>query len=107
MPNGSPQYTVGPIVAVVVVCLLALVLRWIFGGKRSRAPARPSGAVGEYGLLRRIAVLDGPAEGDAVRAVLAEAGIRSTVTVRPDGQVELLVFPDDAERARALLPPPA
>jgi hypothetical protein len=105
MPAGNAQYTVGPIVAVVVICVLALVLRWVFGSGRSRAPTRPTGAVGEYGLLRRVAVLPGAAEGEALRAVLTDAGIRSTMTARPDGQVDILVFPDDADRARALIPP--
>ena len=34
---GTLQFAVAPIIAVVVVCLLGLLLRWIFGtGRRAR-----------------------------------------------------------------------
>ena len=40
-----------------------------------------------------------------LRALLSDAGIRSTTGVRRDGRVQVLVFPDDEERARKLVPP--
>jgi hypothetical protein len=117
LADSGSQYTAGPIAAVVVVCLLGLLARWIFGVGRSRSAgarsaaarsARASGPTGrpaDYGLLRRVALLPGRADGDALRAVLSNAGIRSTVSARPDGQVEVLVFAADVDRARSLLPP--
>jgi hypothetical protein len=118
LADSGSQYTAGPIAAVVVVCLLGLLARWIFGAGRSRSagarsaaarPARaapgPTGRPADYGLLRRVALLPGRADGDALRAVLSDAGIRSTLSARPDGQVEVLVFAADVDRARSLLPP--
>jgi hypothetical protein len=104
------HYTAAPIAIVVVLCLLALALRWVFGTGRSRRrspspPPRP-GVRTDYGLLRPVALLPGRPEGNALRATLTEAGIRSTLSARPDGQVELLVFAADLVRARSLLPPP-
>jgi hypothetical protein len=117
---GDPgsHYTAGPIVAVVVVCLLGLVLRWIFGTGRRRSPGarpaprpgQPNGGTGrptDFGLLRQVAVLPARLEAEAARATLTAAGIRSTLTARPDGQVDVLVFAADVARARPLLPPAA
>jgi hypothetical protein len=42
-----------------------------------------------------------------VRSALAQAGIRSTVAVGMDGLIKVLVFPDDAARARQILDHPA
>jgi hypothetical protein len=101
------HYAYGPTVAVVVVCLLGLLMRWVFGSGRSRG-ARPAGrdaGSGSYGLLRTVATVSGRPEGNALRALLSDAGIRSTVTQRPDGRIDVLVFREDADRARQLIPP--
>ena len=52
--------------------------------------------------LARIATLSARESAQALRAVLSDAGIRSTVRVRATHRVEVLVFPEDADRARAL-----
>ena len=103
---GSYHYVVGPVVAIVVVALLAVALRWIFGTGRSRAAATVArtGPV-DHGLLRPVAELPDRAAGSALRAVLSDAGIRSTLGVRRDGRVQVLVFADDLDRARRLVPP--
>jgi hypothetical protein len=113
LADSGSQYTAGPIAAVVVVCLLAMLLRWVFGRRRprsaryrSRPTLPPDAGPAAYGLLRPVALLPGRAEGDSLRAVLSAAGIRSTLSAGPDGQVEVLVFAADADRARSLLPPP-
>ena len=59
----------------------------------------------DTGLLRPVADLPDRAAAAALRAVLSDAGIRSTIGIRRDGRVEVLVFPDDEERARKLVPP--
>ena len=101
--NGS-HYVLGPIVAVVVVCVLAGLSKWIFGSGRNRtAAARAGGA--DHGLLRPVAELPDRAAGAELRAVLSDAGIRSTLGVRRDGRVQVLVFPSDEDRARRLVPP--
>jgi hypothetical protein len=86
---NSTHFAVGPVVAIVVVVALAMLSKWIFGS----------------GRLRPVAELPDRAAAAALRAVLSDAGIRSTVGVRRDGRVQVLVFPDDEERARRLVPP--
>jgi len=101
------HYAYGPTVAVVVVCLLGVLLRWVFGSGRSRAARStgPGAGSGSYGLLRTVATVTGQPEANALRALLSDAGIRSTLTARPDGRVDVLVFREDADRARELIPP--
>ena len=105
--GGSLHYAFGPTVAVVVVCLLGVLLRWVFGSGRSRAARStgPGAGSGSYGLLRTVATVTGQPEANALRALLSDAGIRSTLTARPDGRVDVLVFREDADRARELIPP--
>jgi hypothetical protein len=105
---NSTHFAVGPVVAIVVVAALAMLSKWIFGTGRRRTAARsltPSGVQVDTGLLRAVAELPDRAAAAALRAVLSEAGIRSTVGVRRDGRVQVLVFPADEERARKLVPP--
>src|SRR5947207_395595 len=96
----------GPTVAaVVVVCLLGVLLRWIFGSGRARGRwAGDRGGSRGYGLLRAVATVPSPADAEELRALLADAGIRSTTTEHPEG-VDVLVFREDVERARGLIPP--
>ena len=98
---GSLHYAVGPVIALTVLVLLGLFMRWAFGtGSGSSRPARevPS----EDGLLVRVATLSRRELALALRAVLSEAGIRSTVRMPVAHRAEVLVFPEDADRARAL-----
>jgi len=100
--------SIAPLVtALVVVLLLVLVTRWVFRPSRPNVTPRrpPDASDGELGLL--IVVLSGVAKDDvdARRAVLTEAGIRSSVSSRRDGTADVLVFADDAERARLVLGP--
>ena len=92
-------YAVGPVVAVVVMALVMLFMRWAFGtgyGRERRRPAR------DDGLLVCIATLSRPESALALRAVLSDAGIRSTVRTPAPGRADVLVFPEDADRARIL-----
>ena len=106
--GNSSHYVVGPILAVLVVALLAALSKWAFGTGRNRtAAARQLVRTGppDHGLLKPVAELPDRAAGQAFRAVLSDAGIRSTLGIRRDGRVQVLVFPDDEERARRLVPP--
>ena len=95
-PVAGMHYLVGPVIAVAVVAGLALVLRWAF---RSEPPRRPPA---DDGLLTRVATLSRRESAMALRAVLSDAGIRSTVRSTRAHRAEVLVFPEDADRARAL-----
>lgn len=86
----------GPLVAVVVLALLALFTRWAFAGR----PAAPSPV--DDGLLTRVATLSRRESALQLRALLSDAGIRSTVRFPGAHRAEVLVFPEDADRARAL-----
>ena len=103
-PTGSAFTLVGaPLVAFVLVGVLALVLRWAFShGHSVVARSARSGAPGEYGLL---VVVSEPAtfvEAEVQRRRLVETGIRATLAPTTDGP-RVLVFPEDEGVARALL----
>jgi hypothetical protein len=89
----------GPVVAAAVLVLLALFTRWAFGTGygRKRTPAPP-----DDGLLTRIATLSRRESALALRAVLSDAGIRSTIRCPAAHRADVLVFPEDADRARVL-----
>ena len=89
----------GPLIAAVVAILLALFARWAFGTGYGRKP--PAVQVDD-GLLTLIATLSRRESALALRAVLSDAGIRSTVRFPIAHRADVLVFPEDADRARAL-----
>ncbi len=95
-PVAGTHYLAGPVIAFAVIAGLALFLRWAFRGEpRRRSPA-------DDGLLTRVATLSRRDSALALRAVLSDAGIRSTVRFPGPHRAEVLVFPEDADRARAL-----
>ena len=98
MPIES-AYPMGPVVAVVVMVLLVLFMRWAFGTGYGRGRRTPPA---NDGLLVCVATLSSREPALALRAVLSDAGIRSTVRTPMPSRVDLLVFPEDADRARAL-----
>jgi hypothetical protein len=92
--------------ALIVIAALAFVLRWAFRpSRRSHARLLDAAQSDELGLLA--VVVAGISRHDALhdRAVLADAGIRASLSHRSDGAIDVLVFRDDAERARTLLQP--
>ncbi len=92
------------VVAFVVVGALAVVMRWVFKPSRPRRAVRPMDAsdARELGLLTVIATVD-RAGAAAQRSRLADAGIRASASLRRDGRFDVLVFAQDADRARELL----
>ncbi len=104
MQLGSTGSLVGPVIVFSVLLLLALFMRWAFGqgyGRdRSRRP--PVAPPTDDGLLTRIATLSHRESALALRAVLSDAGIRSTIRFPHPNRPDAIVFPEDADRARAL-----
>jgi len=94
---GSLHYAVGPVAAVLVVVLLIMFIRWAF------APARNLGrSEAQPGLLRPVATTGTRESALALRAVLSDAGIRSTIRPRDSAHIDVLVFAEDVPRARTL-----
>ena len=105
---NSTHFAVGPVVAIVVVAALAMLSKWVFGTGRHRTASRSvvaPGGPGATGLRRPGGARAGPAGAPARGGGGSDAGIRSTIGIRRDGRVQVLVFPDDEERARKLVPP--
>ncbi len=95
-PVAGTHYLAGPVIAFAAVAGLALFLRWAHRSDPGRRPPA------DDGLLTRVATLSRRESALALRAVLSDAGIRSTVRVPAPHRAEVLVFPEDADRARAL-----
>ena len=98
---GSLHYAVGPVVVIGVLALLGLFLRWAFGSGGSGGSRRAPRAADD-GLLTRVATLSRHESALALRAVLSDAGIRSTLRRPAPDRTVILVFPEDALRAREL-----
>lgn len=93
------------VIALLMVGVLALIMRWVFRPSRPSRAVRPRDAAdaADLGLLTVIGT--GLTRTDALRgrALLGDAGIRSSMSRRRDGTMDVLVFHGDAERARSLL----
>lgn len=102
---NSYSYAVGPLMAFAFLGVLVLLVRWTFQRGKSvvAAPARP-GQEDDYGMLVPVASPTTYVEGEISRRTLEDAGIRATLAKTLDGP-RLLVWPDDADRARATLSP--
>jgi hypothetical protein len=99
---GDP-YIIGPLVLLAVVGALALVLRWTYGTSSRSLPALDEPA--DFGLLRELAIVENDDTTEALRALLSDAGIRSTRAYTPQGTIRVLVFATDLDRARQLVGP--
>jgi hypothetical protein len=93
---GSLHYAVGPVIALVTLALIAVFLRWAFASDSSAEPRT------REELLTPVATLTRRESALALRAVLSDAGIRSTIREPAAHRADVLVFPEDLDRARAL-----
>lgn len=92
----------GPLLALMVLGVVAGVLRALFAP--AKAAAYPvSGPLDDYGLLCAAAVADDPETASRIRCRLGAAGIRATVATGPDGRVHVLVFEGELHRARRVM----
>jgi hypothetical protein len=92
------------IVAFAVIGVLAVIMRWVFKPSRKHriGDRMDASDARELGLLTVIGTFD-RAGTSARRARLADAGIRASASLRRDGRFDVLVFTQDADRARELL----
>ena len=107
MLDNSYSFLFGPVVAVAALGLLVLLCRWVFSTSHrdDRTAQRRAKAMssGDFGLLVPVATVRAPEDAEVLRGVLKDAGIRGTIAAAPDGGLSLLVFRDDALRARDLV----
>ena len=92
---GSLHFLVGPAIALLAIALIGVFLRWAFASGSSAPRQREE-------LLTPVATLTRKESALALRALLSDAGIRSTIREPAAHRADVLVFPEDLERARAL-----
>lgn len=92
------------IISVLMVGVLALLLRWAFGGRsRSLVERRArAGHQDEYGLMVAVASPGSFIDGELGRQRLQAAGIKAALVTTSDGP-RLMVFESDEARARQVL----
>jgi hypothetical protein len=96
------EFLLAPVLAILVVALLALVLRWAFGNSGGwRAEPRP-GAPGDQGLLMPLLTVRDPRRAAELVAMLKSKGVRASLS-GPPGRQLLLVWPTEVARAAELL----
>lgn len=110
--TNSAHFMVGPLVAIVVMVLLAGIMRWIWAPKRRMRSLEET----DYGLLAEVARMPRREQALLMRDRLGSEGIRATVAPAPAATGEagadgakgrrayvVLVFPGDEHRARAVV----
>jgi hypothetical protein len=98
--DGFPE-----IGALLVVGGLVVAARWVFRPSRPNRSVQRMDATDarELGLLTVIATVDRKQAAER-RGTLSVNGIRASTSLRADGRYDLLVFTQDVDRARELLP---
>jgi hypothetical protein len=100
---GSYSSVLGPLIALGVVGVLVLLLRWAFSSGHSLVERRPEvGSPEQYGLLVPIAEPPTFVEAEILRRRLSDAGLRATLAPTTEGP-RVLVFPEDVKAARLVL----
>ena len=92
------------ITSVAVVGVLALLLRWAYGGRHRSVVARRAraGRADDYGLMVAVASPGSVIEGELSRQRLETAGIRARLVTTTEGP-RLMVLQEDEPSARRLL----
>ena len=102
---NSFSFAFGPLMAVALIGVLILILRWSHSrGSSVVAAPEKQGRTDEYGLLVPVASPATYIEGEMLRQRLEAHGLRANLATTLDGP-RVLVWPDDVERARAFLTP--
>lgn len=99
-------FLLGPLLALLVVGLLAGLLRWTYGTHRQHVAPPVESDDQDFGLLREVAVVPGAEATDVLR-ILAADGIRATVRPTADNLGRrVLVFVEDEPIAKLVLSRP-
>lgn len=98
--DHSYSFLLGPVVSVLALVMIVLICRWVFSSadRASVDAVRPP----DFGLLVPVSVARTREDADMLRGLLREAGIRAGIS-EDDGQLQVLVFEQDLEQARALV----
>jgi hypothetical protein len=93
------------VIAFVALLGLILLMRWIFKPSRPRGtrPLIDASDSAELGLLHVVASGLSRTAALHARAALGDEGIRSSMSLRRNGGMDVLVFAADLDRARELL----
>lgn len=106
---SSYHFLLGPLVAAAAMGLLVLTCRWVFStttrDERTARRLERAAATRDYGLLVPVARVRTAEDAQMLRTVLAEAGLRASVSAEGEDHA-VLVFAADAPRARALVASP-
>ena len=106
MLQSSYSFLYGPLVAVAALGVIILICRWVFStdhrDERTARRLEKARSRGDYGLLVPITRVRTADDGQMLRSVLRDAGIRCTLAEQDDG-LDVLVFRADAGRARELV----
>lgn len=100
---GSYSYVYAPMMALVVIGIFVLLLRWAFGRGSSVVERPPqSGGPDQYGLLDPVASPGTYIEAEVLRQRLDAGGIKATVAMTNDGP-RVMVWPRDRRRAESIV----
>lgn len=103
MLTADLAYVTEPLVALFVVGLLMLLLRWTFKRGHSLVASPPrAGGEQDYGLLVPVAAPPTFVEAELLRSRLVDHGVRATLAPTTDGP-RVLVFAEEERAARAVL----
>jgi hypothetical protein len=106
VPVVASLFAVGPLIAFGVIAGLSAILRWTFPNDGSSAAGvrfLPPSESDDFGLLSVAGIVATNDDAEALQHMLADAGIRATVTPAPGGRIRVLVFTTDLETARRVV----
>jgi hypothetical protein len=97
------SFLFGPLVALVIMAVIVLLLRWAFSGGGSLVARDPqAGGSDEYGLMVPVAAAEDYVRAEMQRRLLADSGVRVNLVRTTDGP-RLMVWEADRDRALEVL----
>lgn len=104
MPAWSTySYLFGPLVALAIMALIVVLLRWAFSRGHSLVAGEPKpGTAADYGLMVPVAGANDYVRAEMQRRMLLAAGVKANLVRTTDGP-RLMVWESDRDRALDLL----